>query len=143
MELRVVKDPATPNIWNATVLVNGEENSNFSIGFNNEGALLSLNGQVGQAGDLLEFPITFGVPGANVGEAGEVQTVNLRLGSVGSYTNSITQFADASTTKAIVQDGYGMGYMENYEIDQNGVITGVYSNGIRRDIGKIALASFY
>ncbi|UER67473.1 flagellar hook protein FlgE [Borrelia sp. BU AG58] len=142
VELRVVRDPNAPNVWNATVLVNGEENSNFSMGFNNEGALLSLNGQVGQVGDLLEFPVTFNVPNANAGEVGEVQTVNLRLGNVGSYTDSITQFADASTTKAIIQDGYGMGYMENYEIDQNGVITGVYSNGIRKDIGKIALASF-
>ncbi|QMU99080.1 flagellar hook protein FlgE [Borrelia sp. A-FGy1] len=142
VELRFIKNPAASNTWNATVLVNGEENSNFSVGFNNEGTLISLNGQVGQVGDLLEFPITFGVSGANAGEIGEEQTVNLRLGNVGSYTDSITQFADASTTKAIVQDGYGMGYMENYEIDQNGVITGVYSNGIRRDIGKIALASF-
>ncbi|AWG42673.1 flagellar hook protein FlgE [Candidatus Borreliella tachyglossi] len=142
VELRVVRDATAFNTWNATVLVNGEENSNFVIGFNNEGALLSLNGQPGQPGDLLEFPITFGVPNANVGEDGEQQTINLRLGNVGSYTDSITQFADASTTKAIIQDGYGMGYMENYEIDQNGVITGVYSNGIRRDLGKIALASF-
>ncbi|ACH93238.1 flagellar hook protein FlgE [Borrelia duttonii] len=141
VELRVLKDATTPNTWNATVLVNGEENSNFTMGFDNEGALLSLNGQAGQPGDLLEFPITFGVIDANAGEGGE-QTVNLRLGTVGSYADSITQFADASTTKAIVQNGYGMGYMENYEIDQNGVITGVYSNGIRRTIGKIALASF-
>ncbi|AHE62617.1 flagellar hook protein FlgE [Borrelia parkeri] len=142
VELRVVKDTTTPNLWNATVLVNGETNSSFTIGFNNEGALLSLNGQAGQPGDLLEFPITFGVVNANAGEVGEQQTINLRLGNVGSYTDSITQFADASTTKAIIQDGYGMGYMENYEIDQNGIIMGVYSNGIRRDIGKIALASF-
>ncbi|MDO7256271.1 flagellar hook protein FlgE [Borreliella burgdorferi] len=142
LELRVVKDLNTSNLWNATVLINGEQNSNFTLGFDNEGALASLNGQPGQKGDILQIPITFNVLGANVGEAGEQQTVNLKLGTVGSYTDSITQFADSSSTKAIIQDGYGMGYMENYEIDQNGVIVGIYSNGIRRDLGKIALASF-
>ncbi|WP_024653981.1 flagellar hook protein FlgE [Borrelia persica] len=142
VELRVLRDATTPNTWNARVLINGEENSNFTIGFDNEGALLSLNGQAGQSGDLLEFPITFDVVGANAGEAGQQQTISLRLGTVGSYADSITQFADVSTTKAIVQNGYGMGYMENYEIDQSGVITGIYSNGVRRAIGKIALASF-
>jgi flagellar hook protein FlgE len=42
----------------------------------------------------------------------------------------------------VEQDGYTMGYLENYKIDQNGVITGVYSNGTNREIGQIALASF-
>ena len=32
--------------------------------------------------------------------------------------------------------------MDNFKIDQSGVITGVYSNGTNRPIGQIALASF-
>jgi flagellar hook protein FlgE len=35
-----------------------------------------------------------------------------------------------------------MGYLENFRIDQSGVITGVYSNGTTRPIGQVALASF-
>jgi flagellar hook protein FlgE len=61
---------------------------------------------------------------------------------VGSYTNSTTQFAETSSTKAFRQDGYSMGYLETYKIDQKGVITGVYSNGTERDLGQIAMASF-
>jgi flagellar hook protein FlgE len=35
-----------------------------------------------------------------------------------------------------------MGYLENFKIDQSGVITGVYSNGTNRMLGQVALASF-
>ncbi|WP_038109323.1 flagellar hook-basal body complex protein, partial [Treponema pedis] len=35
-----------------------------------------------------------------------------------------------------------MGYLENFRIDQSGVITGVYSNGVRQEIGQIAMAGF-
>jgi len=61
---------------------------------------------------------------------------------VGSVTNTVTQFAEKSSTKAFKQDGYGMGYLEAFKIDQSGVITGVFSNGNNRELGQIAMASF-
>jgi flagellar hook protein FlgE len=70
------------------------------------------------------------------------QGFNLNLGTVGSMVNSMTQFAESSSTKAFRQNGYSMGYLESYQIDQVGRITGVYSNGTNRLIGQIALASF-
>jgi flagellar hook protein FlgE len=54
----------------------------------------------------------------------------------------VTQFAEASSTKVFEQDGYSMGYLETFKIDQSGIITAVYSNGSNRTIGQIALASF-
>ena len=54
----------------------------------------------------------------------------------------MTQFAEKSSTKAVTQDGYPMGYLESFKIDQNGEIIGVYSNGTNRPIGQVALASF-
>jgi flagellar hook protein FlgE len=56
--------------------------------------------------------------------------------------NTITQFAEKSSTKAYQQDGFGMGYLETFKIDQSGTITGVYSNGANRTLGQIAMASF-
>ncbi len=35
-----------------------------------------------------------------------------------------------------------MGYLDNFKIDNSGVITGVYSNGTNRVLGQIAMASF-
>ncbi|MBO5400891.1 MAG: flagellar hook-basal body complex protein, partial [Spirochaetaceae bacterium] len=55
---------------------------------------------------------------------------------------TITQFAESSSTKAFYQDGYTMGYLDNFKIDASGIITGVYSNGTTRAIGQIAMASF-
>ncbi len=56
--------------------------------------------------------------------------------------NTVTQFAEKSSTKAFKQDGYSMGYLETFKIDQSGVITGVFSNGNNRTLGQIALAGF-
>ena len=70
------------------------------------------------------------------------QTFAINLGEVGSTTNSTTQFAEQSSTRVFSQDGYGMGYMQEYSIDQNGIITGVFSNGQTRTLGQVALATF-
>jgi len=68
--------------------------------------------------------------------------MNINLGTIGSFENTITQSAQTSTTKAYYQDGYTLGYLDNFKIDSSGSITGVYSNGTSRTIGKIALATF-
>ncbi|MBN2436064.1 MAG: flagellar hook protein FlgE [Spirochaetes bacterium] len=70
-----------------------------------------------------------------------VRTLRLDLGTSGMI-NGITQFSSPSTTKGVEQDGYSMGYMEAFNIDNSGVITGVYSNGIQRPIGQVAMSVF-
>jgi flagellar hook protein FlgE len=80
-------------------------------------------------------------PGAQ--DAGSTpQIFNLNIGEVGSQLNSITQSAASSSTKAFTQDGYTMGYLNSFNIDSTGTITGVYSNGSNRVLGQIALATF-
>ncbi len=129
-------DPAT-----AAGNIDGE--GEFTLTFDNLGALataIDAQGNIIDAGRI-QLPLTYDVENdAN----GEIITQNLLLdiGEVGSYTNSTTQFAESSSTKAFRQDGYTMGYMESYNIDSKGVITGVYSNGTNRELGQIALASF-
>lgn len=125
---------------------NAAAGNTFTVTFDNLGALesaIDANGNIINAGEL-QVPITFDVLGATPaeGEDAFTQTFNLNLGEVGSYTNTITQFAETSSTKAYFQNGYPMGYLENYRIDQSGVITGVYSNGTNRALGQVALASF-
>jgi flagellar hook protein FlgE len=70
------------------------------------------------------------------------QDFNINLGTVGSTVNTVTQFSSSSTTKAFRQDGNTMGYLDAFKIDQSGIITGVYSNGVNKAIGQIAVASF-
>lgn len=70
-----------------------------------------------------------------------VRSIRLDLGSAGVLTG-ITQFSSQSTTRAVEQDGYGMGYMESFNIDDSGVITGVYSNGVRQALAQVGMAVF-
>jgi len=71
----------------------------------------------------------------------QVRSIALNLGEAG-VLSGITQFSSASTTKAVEQDGFGMGYMETFSIDNSGVITGVYSNGTKQSVGQMAMAVF-
>ena len=156
------RDPGQPNRWRAEAVVDpdaqvvtntavggqGGAGANvFYLNFDNLGALQSVTDgalNVLDAEGDLGIQVGFDVPEANPDAAGAVtrQNFNLRLGTVGDYKQSITQFASRSTTKMIQQDGYTLGYLESFRIDQNGVIMGVYSNGTNRAVGQIALASF-
>jgi flagellar hook protein FlgE len=122
------------------------ENNIFIVEFSNLGLLLSVEDEQGDVINegTLQLPVSFDVADATIPEGGETlrQTFNLTLGDVGSAVSTVTQFAEKSSTKAFSQNGYPMGYLENFKIDQSGFITGVYSNGTNRTIGQIALASF-
>jgi len=153
----------TPNQWRAIVNVDpdnadftqtrtglnttdGMDNS-FLVNFDNTGTLLSVIDSAGNvtnpSGEIL-LQTSFTVPESNPDADGNPlrQTLNINLGTIGSQKNTVTQSASESSTKAFYQDGYTMGYLDNFKIDQTGVITGVYSNGTNRVIGQIAMASF-
>ncbi len=153
--------PGTQNQWQATVMVDGMDETEtrvgigttdgtentFIVNFDNNGMLQAVTdtaGNVTAPEGNINVEVSFNVLGANPDEAGNPtrQTFNLDLGQIGSVENTITQFAERSSTKAYEQDGYNMGYLENFKIDQAGIITGVYSNGATRTIGQIGLASF-
>jgi flagellar hook protein FlgE len=162
MNISFTKVPGVANQWEATVTVDGDAELNtnttldigaennatntFLLNFDNLGSLSSVQDAQGDTiaeGSLL-IPVSFDIADTTPDAAGNLirQTFDLNLGDVGSYTNSITQFAETSSTKAFKQDGYGMGYLDSFKIDQSGIITGVYSNGTNRELGQVALASF-
>ena len=153
----------TPNQWEATVNID-EDNADFIqtrvglgstdgmgntfiVSFDNYGALQSVTDSAGNVTNpegQVVIQTSFAVPDSNVDEEGNPyrQTLNINLGTIGSFKDTITQSSSKSTTKAFYQDGYTMGYLDNFKIDSSGVITGVYSNGTNRTIGQIAMASF-
>ncbi|QTQ12165.1 flagellar hook protein FlgE [Treponema parvum] len=155
--------PGNPNQWLATVLVDPENSevtqtrigigttdgvgNTFLVNFDNTGTLQSAvdtaNNVSNPAGEIV-LQASFTVPDSNAYADGTPyrQTMNINLGTIGSQRNTVTQSASKSTTKAFAQDGYTMGYLDNFKIDSSGVITGVYSNGTNRTIGQVALASF-
>ena len=152
-----------PNAWEATVNVD-EGNADFTqtrvglgttdgvqntfiVEFDNMGMLSRVTDSAGNVSNTegeIVLQTSFTVPDAETDENGNPyrQTFNLNLGTIGSMTNTITQSASKSSNKAYSQDGYTLGYLDNFKIDSSGTITGVYSNGTNRVIGQIALATF-
>ena len=53
-----------------------------------------------------------------------------------------SQFSKASTTTYQAADGYGAGDLQNVDVDTDGVMTGVYSNGQLLYLNRVALAKF-
>ncbi len=155
--------PGTNNQWQATVNVDptdggaaatrvglnttdGTGNS-FLVNFDNNGMLAGVTDTAGNAtpeAGAVMVQVSFNVAGANPQPDGTPtrQNFSINLGEIGSVKNTVTQFSEKSSTKAYEQDGYKMGYLENFKIDQSGIITGVYSNGANRTIGQIAMATF-
>ena len=93
---------------------------------------------------LAKSNLTFDSTGAYTGGTGTLsltytngaapQQVSLNLGA-------ITQYA-GTTTIAASSDGNAAGSLSSVSIDSTGVITGTYSNGIRRQEAQIAMAQF-
>ena len=61
---------------------------------------------------------------------------NLNFSSISGLATSTASLAVTS------QDGSAPGTLSSYQIGQDGTISGVFSNGISRDLGQIVLAQF-
>ena len=72
---------------------------------------------------------------------GALTPQQIRLGFDGP--GPITALADTqSTLNAVSQDGSPIGVLENFNIGEDGTIIGIYSNGLIRTQGRLALARF-
>lgn len=167
-DLRVefTRVPGTANSWNANVIVDPQNEiptnttigfgddppaiggpSTFVVNFSNNGTLLSAEdgaGNVSGASGQVQMYVAYDVQNSTPDEDGALvrQQFVLNLGEVGGFTNSITQYAESSSSKAVEQDGRTMGYLDDFKIDSSGIITGVFSNGSTRILGQVALATF-
>lgn len=112
-------------------------NIELEFGFSPDGKIVSISDGVDSKTEgQLSASISFRIDGNPT-----VQTFRMNFGEA-NQVNGVTQFSGDFTTKAMKQDGYAMGYMEAFSIDDTGTITGIYSNGVRQPIAKIALATF-
>jgi flagellar hook protein FlgE len=158
------------NQWIGTVSINPEaeealaqqvavggvdtaDGQTFIVEFANDGTILSAQnaegGLVNQ--DMINVQITYDVPATSIpidpetglpAEGPVTQTFDLNLGQQGAFVDAMTQYASESSTRVFSQNGFPMGYLEDYRIDSSGIITGIFSNGNNRELGQIALATF-
>ncbi len=135
-----VSDAASPLILDIDTQGNNTNTtSRMNLKFSPDGRLVSVGDESSpdesNQGELL-VQAKFRVAGDP-----NVRAISFNLGKAG-LLEGITQFSSPSTTKAVEQDGYNMGYMESFNIDNSGLITGVYSNGTKQSVGKVAMSVF-
>jgi flagellar hook protein FlgE len=84
----------------------------------------------------------------NFGPAVAAQSIFFNYGTgtgetpVGDGLDGSTQFAADFGILNLTQDGYAAGNLRNIAISEDGVITGIFTNGQTRALGQIALAKF-
>jgi flagellar hook protein FlgE len=69
------------------------------------------------------------------------QTIAMDFGTVGSF-DGLTQFAGNSTAVAREQDGYEAGSLSAVSVNNEGVLIGAFSNGVKKDLATLQIALF-
>ncbi len=95
----------------------------------------------------VDHEITFSNEGAAPASDIANMTITITSGAkdpvkVECSLEKLTQFDNESTIHVSESDGYGMGSLSSVSIDSSGIITGVYTNGIRRTEAQVAIAQF-
>ncbi|MHC4395231.1 MAG: flagellar hook protein FlgE [Planctomycetota bacterium] len=82
-----------------------------------------------------EFVVTFGH------DPSSPQTIAVLMGTVGEF-DGLTQFAGNSTAVAREQDGYEAGRLSSVSVNNEGIVIGAFSNGIKKNIAALQVALF-
>ena len=129
----------TPNTWDMVLTsITGDisqitmanrriEDITFDAG---DGSYTGLSGS-----DMAQFVVTF------EHDTSSPQTIQLNLGTPGKL-DGLTQFAGNSTAVAREQDGYEAGRLSTVSVNNEGILIGAFSNGIKKNIATLEIALF-
>jgi flagellar hook protein FlgE len=133
----------TGNVWEWFAIVDAADSTSGiteiqaqgTVTFDTNGALYS------------ESTITYPTGGFDfAGGAAQNQQIatnfGTSIGEGGSGTDMTTQYGTASGLAGLTQDGYASGTLRSISVAQDGLISGVYSNGRDLTLGQMLLASF-
>lgn len=70
-----------------------------------------------------------------------LSTIDLALVNADG-TSNITQLSAVSSTNSSYQNGYGAGSLRDLMVDQNGIISGTFTNGQVLALAQVAISSF-
>jgi flagellar hook protein FlgE len=98
-----------------------------TISFDTSGLLLS------------DVPVTVSLDRAGTGAATPMSFV-VDFAESGEQLTSLAD--DPSSIASTFRDGRPSGTLEDFGIDRDGIITGIFSNGLTRSIGQVVLAKF-
>lgn len=140
LDMYYVKD-STANSWTVHAIDSstGEAAGDFRMKFDTNGQLTGITRLKADGSDDTSTTdgtvgLTINLTGANGAAANQAITLNM-LGSAQQNTGSTT-FGNPT------QDGYAPGDLTSYAINDDGTVTGTYSNQETQLLGQIVLASF-
>ena len=123
-----------PGQWNWSIRLTANETAltgnEGTVVFNPDGSM--------QGFTVRDRSSTFGFDPTNGADRMEI---SLDMGTIGGF-DGMTQFRGPSTAIISSQDGFAAGKLSSLEVDDTGVFTGVFSNGVTKTLGKLVLASF-
>jgi flagellar hook protein FlgE len=133
-------DPAgTASAWDVTATSGDSTNAGgaiplsiTSVTFNNSGVLTTPASGTNPT-----------LTGENWSNGAASSTINWNIWSTGATpVSSLTGYAAASATSGTTQDGATSGTISSLVVDQNGIITGNFTNGQTIQLSQVALATF-
>ncbi len=128
------------NTWDYAVTgpagstINGAASATGSLVFSTSGSLQSINGVPASSAANPALAIVWG-------NGASASAINFNLVNLDGSSN-ITQFSAASSTNSSFQDGYAAGSLRDLTVDQNGIISGTFTNGQVIQLAQVALSSF-
>jgi flagellar hook protein FlgE len=103
-----------------------------------------LDGTAFGAVQQVDFTIADGLPTITDYDTGDPAAVAGEWDGDGVNIDldAATQFSGPSSLTALSQDGAAVGFLQSFSISQEGLITGVFSNGKTQALGQVALVNF-
>jgi len=142
---RKASESASGNTWEWYAVVSASDSESGSTEVQAQGTLtFNTNGALSSESSIT-YPLASG--GFDfTGGATQGQQISFDFGESisegGTGLEGTTQFGSNSTTIFQSQDGYASGFLQTITISQEGIITGVFTNGQTRSVAQIALAKF-
>ncbi|MEO8400428.1 MAG: flagellar hook protein FlgE [Gammaproteobacteria bacterium] len=144
-------DPTSYNYTNQTTVYDSLGNATkFDLYYvksaaNNWNVYSAVNGTVVNSGS--PGTLTFSSAGVltsstGLSSLGYTPTTGAAAMSIAVTMSGTTQYGNPDTTLPFATDGYAAGTFQNYQIDTNGLVTAIYSNGPPVVTGKVAIANF-
>ncbi|MHC4763293.1 MAG: flagellar hook-basal body complex protein, partial [Planctomycetota bacterium] len=131
----------TPNMWDMVLTSISGDITEITFDnrridgmtfYANNGSFKGLDSTIADTADLA---VTFAHDIANP------QTITMSMGTTGQF-NGLTQFKGNSTAVAREQDGYAAGSFSAVSVNNEGILIGVFTNGIKKDLAAMKLALF-
>jgi len=146
-DLTIFFERTGDNTWNWSAVIDGGDVDFGGGNYGEEGAALEIEGgtmTMDSAGNMSSFTSAATATSWSFRGA-DTMDIEFEMGldSAGVENGGGVRMAGVSSTvTSLDQDGYGVGNLSNVQVDRDGAIYGIYSNGEELVLGRVAVALF-